>query len=263
MVPEEIKIEDINEIAVQAGQEILKIYEQDNFEIKIKQEEKGSFESPLTQADIAANKVIVNALKRYNYPILSEEENDNPKRIDSRYVWIVDPLDGTKEFIKRNGEFTVNIALVKDNRPILGSIYVPATGELYYATEGQGAFYNEKKIEVPNLNNLKEMTIAISRSHLSDEMANLLPNFFGAIKSGSSIKGCLVARAEADLYLRLGPVNEWDICAMHAIINEAGGTITRLDNSDILYNQKDTLIKGFLCSNKMAHKEVLGLLKNG
>jgi 3'(2'), 5'-bisphosphate nucleotidase len=271
------QLEVAKEIAIKAGEEILKIYNSYNPDeensLEIKEKEEDSYKSPLTKADLIANKIIVDKLREEfpEYGVLTEEEVDNKERLQKEFVWIIDPLDGTKEFIKKNGEFTVNIALVFENKPIMGVIFVPVKNELYYASNC-GAFYeklySEKgsvEIHVSNKNNTEDMVFVKSRSHASEKLVSFLENvkFEEIISSGSSIKGCLVANGNADVYLRLGPINEWDICAMEAIIKGSGGEITDLEGKDLKYNKEFTLFKhGFLVSNKVIHEKLLSEVKN-
>ena len=252
------------QLAIEAGKKIMGIYNSEDFDIQEK--ENDNHKSPLTKADLAANKIIVTQL-RENFPeyaILTEEEVDNKERLSKEFIWIIDPLDGTKEFIKRNGEFTVNIALVHGDIPILGAIYVPVTDELYYATKDKGVFYekagNISKITVTDKNKSEDMVFVKSRSHASEKLVKFIEIFkFAEVKiSGSSIKGCLVAKGEADVYLRLGPVNEWDVCAMDVIVRESGGRMTDLEGKPLKYNKDLTLItSGFLVSNDKMHQELL------
>jgi len=258
------ELETAKELSIKAGEKILEIYNSDDFEITEKKDESDNT-SPLTKADLASNDLIVKGIRKKfpKIPILSEEEKDNKERLKNEFVWIIDPLDGTKEFIKRNGEFTVNIALVQDEEPVLGVIYVPVTDELYYASKGNGAFYQNQMIKVSNTKDPKDMIMAISRSHPSEKLKVIIKNFKETITSGSSIKGCIVARGEGDMYPRLGPINEWDICAMDIIVKEAGGVLTDLEGKPLKYNKKNSLIKGgFLASNNKIHDKLLEMMKN-
>ncbi len=232
---------DVKEVAVGAGKIILEVYNED-FDVKIKKDQ-----SPLTKADIKANTYIVERLTKY--PVLTEENPDNLERLQSNYCWIVDPLDGTKEFISKNGEFTVNIALVYKNRPILGVIYLPVKDELYYAEKGKGAYFNGKKIKVSDRKKLSEMILVKSRSHATEKIQKIQDRFAKTIAAGSSLKGCMVARGDADVYFRFGPTHEWDICAMDLIVHEAGGKMTDLNGNTMKYNQRKTLKNGFVLSN--------------
>lgn len=248
-------------LAVEAGNAVMKIYDSE-FKVSDKDDK-----SPLTEADLISNKIIVEGLKK-NFPgiiILTEEEADDKKRLGKKYVWIIDPLDGTKEFISKNGEFTINIALVNGGKPVLGVIYIPSKKELYYALEKNGSFFEGKekkeKISVSDKSEIKNMILVKSRSHATDKLLNLINNnkFAAVITSGSSLKGCLIAKGEADIYYRFGPVNEWDICAMNAIINEAGGIVTDLKGKILKYNKEDTLIQGFIASNNKIHSNLVKL----
>ena len=241
-------LETAKDAAISAGKTIMEVY--DDYDIETKLDN-----SPVTTADLKADKIIIEKLKGFGIPILTEESEDDFKRLDSSYVWIVDPLDGTKEFISKNGEFTVNIALVRDGKPVLGVICAPAIDEMYYALDG--AYFNGKKIDVSDIDSLSDMVLMKSRSHADDKLS-IIENKFRESKSrGSSLKGCNVASGDADVYIRFGNVHEWDICAMHCIVVEAGGKMTGLDGSDIVYNKKDTLVKGgFIVSNGKKHDEL-------
>ena len=239
--------------AREAAGAILDIYSQAELDIQYKDDD-----SPLTKADTASNSVIVSRI-RDAYPahaILTEESEDDTSRIGSDWCWIVDPLDGTKEFIKRNGEFTVNIALTYRQRPVLGVVQVPALGEIYYAQQGKGAWYqkgDEEPVSIHVSGRTENLRLAVSRSHASEGEQTLMknPRIADVIRAGSSIKGCLVARGEADIYYRFGPTMEWDTAAMHAVTVEAGGIFRQMDGSEMLYNREDNLnAKGFYVLNK-------------
>lgn len=251
------------DLAVQAGKKILEIYNSKSLDITKKEDG-----SPLTKADIYANKIIVSGLRERfpEYSILTEEERDNKERLKNDYVWIIDPLDGTKEFISRNGEFTVNIALAYKRDPVIGVIYVPVTGELFFASRGNGAYWkngNVKRIHVSERDEIKDMILIKSRSHPSKKLNDLLNKYkFAKIKTkGSSLKGCAVAKGDADVYFRFGCVNEWDVCAMDCIVRESGGIMTDLDGKVLKYNSNDVLIKGFVVSNNKIHNKLLDMQK--
>lgn len=244
-------LETVKEAALKGGEEILKIYNTD-FSVEEKEDN-----SPLTQADKNANTVIEAILKDTNIPILSEEgrDIDYSERKDWEYLWIVDPLDGTKEFVKRNGEFTVNIALIKNGVPILGVIYVPVKDWLYYGHEGIGSFKVENgELEKLPLQIEKEKYIAVgSRSHKSQETEayfNELTELHGEIdvvSMGSSLKICLVAEGAADEYPRFAPTMEWDTAAGHAIAKYAGKEfIDYKTKEEMVYNRKELLNNWFL-----------------
>jgi 3'(2'), 5'-bisphosphate nucleotidase len=255
------ELERAKELALRAGEKILEIYESGEFNVT----EKGD-KGPLTKADLAANEIIVSGL-RSEFPddgLLTEEERDNKKRLRKERVWIIDPLDGTKEFIFKNGEFTVNIGLVESGKPVLGVVYAPAKGELYYAAKGRGAYYEKggekKEIRVSDNKEFSEMVMTCSRSHSGEKEESLKRLFKDCIPSGSSLKGCRIAKGEADVYFRFGPVNEWDICAMNCVLNEAGGMLTNLEGKEIAYNRERTLLDGFLASNGKNHGGLLDLI---
>ncbi len=233
------------DIAREAGRRILTVYERD-FEVDTKQDE-----SPLTAADMASHHHIVDSLRALtpDIPVLSEESDSIPfseRQQWSRY-WLIDPLDGTREFIKRNGEFTVNIALIDQHEPVMGVILAPVTGELFYAMAGGSAWYQSAS-EPPRTIQCKEaeptLVIAGSRSHVSDRMRSFLEALpdHELISLGSSLKFCYVAMGKADLYLRLGPTSEWDSAAAHCIVNAAGGQVCKTDFSPRRYNTKNSLL---------------------
>lgn len=215
--------------AEEAGQKILEFYETD-VEVITKEDD-----SPLTKADLAAHHIIVNALKEIDpdTPIISEESGipDYEERKDWDTFWLVDPLDGTKEFIKKNGEFTVNIALIKGGKPVLGIVYVPAFDTMYYGDDTIGSYKKEKdskavKLETETFKNSEPARIVVSRSHGDDTTQKKLKELgievSEEVPSGSSIKFCLVAEGKADLYPRLGPTMEWDTAAADAVYRYSG-----------------------------------------
>ena len=228
--------------AIKAGEEILKVYEKD-FKVSYKKDD-----SPITIADRKANDIIENILTETNIPILSEEGNqiDFSERINWDLLWIVDPLDGTKEFVKRNGEFTVNIALIKDGNPIIGVIYVPVSDCLYYASSlGTFKEFNGKKNQLPLKTELRSFRVVGSRSHLSLETENYINKLreekgeIEIISMGSSLKICLVAEGYADVYPRFAPTMEWDTAAGHAIAKYAGKNLIDLETkSEMIYNRE-------------------------
>ncbi len=235
------------EIAHTAGEAILLVYQEDDLGVEIK-----SDTSPLTRADIASHKVIVNALEKLalKLPILSEEstESEIAERRNWQRFWLVDPLDGTKEFIKRNGEFTVNIALIDNGQPVLGVVYVPASGYCYSGSTAEGAFLSikqqaETKIKVRTPAASPPIVVG-SRSHPSPRVQAYLENLgeHQLTAMGSSLKLCLIAAGKADLYPRLGPTMEWDTAAAHAVVQAAGGRVIATDGSELTYNQRDILL---------------------
>ena len=251
------------EAALQAGAAIMDIYQaDDDINVEFKTDH-----SPLTRADKASNAIIVNMLRERfpEYAILSEEEKDNRARLENDLCFVVDPLDGTKEFIKRNGQFTVNIALSYRHKSVMGVIYVPASGELYYASEGDGAFLQGKDGSVERLkvsDNIDHSVLSAvaSGSHFAEEMERLVEKYqIRNIKRiGSSLKGCLVAKGEADVYFRHNPTMEWDTAAMQCIVEEAGGIFRQMDDTPMLYNREDSLNeKGFYAINARENRLTL------
>lgn len=246
--------------AIDAGKAIMDVYAdpEADFGIELKADN-----SPLTNADKRAHAIIMAALSVTPFPVLSEEGKELPyaERSDWDTLWIVDPLDGTKEFIKRNGEFTVNIALVNEGDPILGVIYVPARKELYFASDSFGA-YKLIDIDSSNLPTMDEMRVSsrrlpmstghqgivvvASRSHQTEETTIFIENLrkqgqpVTLISSGSSLKICLVADGSADIYPRFAPTMEWDTAAGHAIARASGCDVYHIDGkTPIRYNKKD------------------------
>lgn len=247
-------LEAMKEAACKAGELIMEIYETD-FSVEYKADK-----SPLTVADKRANDYIVSSLmdKFPEYAMLSEELKDDKKRRQNEYCFIVDPLDGTKEFVKKNGQFTVNIALVYQQKPIIGVIYVPVTKDLYYASSEEGAYKrcgttgNVKKLQVSDKRD--NLIWVGSKSHSSEKEENLIKaheaQIAEVISAGSSLKGCLVAEQKADVYYRFGLTCEWDTAAMHCIAEQAGAIVKQMDHSELLYNRENTLNeKGFYIVN--------------
>ncbi|OBX25559.1 3'(2'),5'-bisphosphate nucleotidase [Gelidibacter algens] len=249
--------------ALEAGKVILDIYHSDDFGVALKDDK-----SPLTKADIAAHNMIIAYLNETGIPILSEEGNSIPYNVrkDWKQLWIVDPLDGTKEFIKRNGEFTVNIALIENQKPVLGVIFVPVSGELYFSTKETGAFkvtvdlnnfevdaLMEKCVKLPIQREDKTFTILASRSHRSvetDDYINAMRIKHGTvnlISKGSSLKFCMVAEGLADCYPRFGPTMEWDTAAGQAICEHAGFEVMDWETQKtMLYNREALLNNWFV-----------------
>ena len=256
---DQIDIQDIVKIAKDAGKAIMKIYNQ-NFDVEYKTDS-----SPLTIADIKANEIIVTALNQLsvnsflqqNIPILSEEGRSIPydERKNWEYFWLIDPLDGTKEFVKKNGEFTINIALIHKDAPVLGVVYSPVLNVCYWAKRDEGAFKNGEKLPLKTKEKRDVYKIVASRSHMSNETKDFIEAIDTdkekvIISIGSSLKICLVAEGEANIYPRLGPTMEWDTAAAHAIVNESDGLFNRyIDNSAHLYNKKNLLNDWFVVTS--------------
>lgn len=243
-----------------AGKAIMQVYGGNRLVLKIKKDF-----SPLTVADQSAHNVLMTYLEKTQIPVISEEgiQYDFSARSKWDIFWLVDPLDGTKEFLRRNGEFTVNIALVKNNLPLIGVIYAPATGNLYFGFPNQGAFLlnagkfkTEIPSDLPQLIRLSERlpirknrihyTMVASRSHRNFETQKYIRKMkkehsrLEIITKGSSLKFCLVAEGNADIYPRFGPTMEWDTAAGQAIAAQSGCSVTRYDTGDFLtYNKKE------------------------
>ena len=254
--------------SLKAGEEILKIYNTD-FEVEYKKDE-----SPLTIADKNANDIITSFLQETGIPVLSEEGRSIPfeERKNWEKLWIVDPLDGTKEFVKKNDEFTVNIALVKNKRPVMGVVYAPVLDELYFGEESLGAYKLNKASEV--INKLDDVLqhalklpldisksyfgIVASRSHLTPETTEYIDkirkghNKIKIVSKGSSLKIVMVAEGVADVYPRFAPTSEWDTAAGHAVVLASGGRIVQAKNpnNEVIYNKENILNPWFIVMGK-------------
>ena len=242
-------LEPVLAIADEAAAAILEVYETD-FDVENKEDR-----TPVTKADLAAHKVIVAGLRALTpeIPVLSEESSSQPFETRSSWprYWLVDPLDGTREFIKRNGEFTVNIALIEGDQCTLGVVQVPVTGEAFLAARGAGAWRRPEgqrgtarvAISCRTLGD-GALVVAGSRSHAGDRLKGYLERL-GAhelVSMGSSLKFCLVAQGRADLYVRLGKTSEWDTAAAQCVVEEAGGQVTDTSMAQLRYNTKDSLL---------------------
>lgn len=235
-------------LAREAGQAILDVYDSE-FAVEHKEDR-----SPLTAADIAAHRVIVAGLVRLTpqLPVLSEESAEIPYLERARWTryWLVDPLDGTREFVKRNGEFTVNIALIDQQRPVLGVVQAPVTGELWFAWAGGGAFgQSDTGGEARRLHTrprASPLLVPGSRSHGSEREAQLLSRvgLYEKLPLGSSLKFCRIAEGAADLYLRLGPTSEWDTAAAQCVLEQAGGGVIDLAGLPLRCNARESLLNG-------------------
>ncbi|WP_133716472.1 3'(2'),5'-bisphosphate nucleotidase CysQ [Methylocaldum gracile] len=242
-------LETVVALAKESGRRILEIYGSD-FRVGVKEDS-----SPLTAADLASHHCLVEGLAalRPAYPIISEESKSLPfeERSDWETFWLIDPLDGTKEFIKRNGEFTVNVALIHRHQPVLGVVYAPAKDLCYFASEGCGAY---KQIDDSPPQNIEVTTSAHyplrvvgSRSHQTEELSVYVTRLgeHELMSIGSSLKLCWVAEGAADLYPRIGLTSEWDTAAAHCIVKEAGGEVTDLRGQPLRYNTKPSLLNPY------------------
>jgi 3'(2'), 5'-bisphosphate nucleotidase len=254
-------------LAKEAGDAILEVYHSASPDVQQK-----SDNSPLTKADLASHHIIVDGLSKLtpDIPILSEEASDIAYEVRSQWktYWLIDPLDGTKEFINRNGEFTVNIALIDNKEPVLGVVYVPVKGEFYYASKGDGAFSalrhsrsslrhsrgggnpeissddtQSTPINVAQREAVGEVRVVVSRSHAGPETQAYLQKLeadgftINALSIGSSLKLCYVANGTAHVYPRFGPTMEWDTAAGHAVLVAAGGSVSTLEGAPLAYGK--------------------------
>ena len=257
------------EIAKLAGEGITEIYNSD-FDYQLKKDL-----SPITAADNLSHIIITKRLKILTpeIPVLSEENCDIPYKIRANWTkyWLVDPLDGTKEFIKRNGEFTVNIALIENNTPIFGVIHLPVTSETYWGSQVNGSFYSSGNNDVKEIrvseNHQNPIRLVASRSHPSEMLNSLLKKIvdYEIIEVGSSIKFCHIASGQADCYPRFGPTSEWDTAAGEAIVSSAGGHVVAASGNSMKYNVKEEYLNpNFIVSNgKIISARILSLINTG
>jgi 3'(2'), 5'-bisphosphate nucleotidase len=249
-------------IARQAGEAILEVYNSPDFDTSYKDDR-----SPLTRADLESNAVIVQGLQALNgsVPILSEESKaiSFAEREPWQQFWLVDPLDGTKEFIKRNGEFTVNIALIENGKPVLGVVHVPVQETTYWGAAGKGAFRQVRDGEAAPIrvthgpdSGDRPLKVVASRSHANADTQAFLAKLEGdrsggvdVVSAGSSLKLCLVASGEAQLYPRFGPTMEWDTAAAQCVVEQAGGAVQNVSGEPLRYNKSDLLNPYFIVTD--------------
>ncbi len=260
-------IEPVVRLATDAGGRILKVYATD-FEVQSKDDE-----SPLTQADLASHEVLVAGLEELtpDIPILSEEDGMPDFEVRSQWqrYWLIDPLDGTKEFVNRNGEFTVNVALIVDHVPVFGVVHVPVLGTTYIGCEGVGAERRERN-EAPVAIRVADSSgdqprVVGSRSHRGSSLDHFL-NALGEFEMkpmGSSLKFCVVAEGKADVYPRLGPTSEWDTAAAQAVVEQAGGKVVTTDGKRLSYNAKADILNPWFVVIGAADRDWLALLPDG
>lgn len=246
-------VQEVLNISKDAGAAILRIYNQQEFQIDNKADS-----SPLTEADKLANNIICSSLsdKFPNIPIISEENKMESYQIRKDFLlcWMVDPLDGTKEFINRNGDFTVNIALINEGEPILGVVYQPVNGDLYYAVKDSGAFLIKNGVTIQLKTSSfsiheKGLKVVASRSHLNKETEQFIDklNEPELVARGSSLKFLLLASGQADVYPRLAPTSEWDTAAAQCILTAAGGIVINVeDGKPMRYNKEVLLNPSFI-----------------
>lgn len=260
-------IEPLVKLAEKAGSTILDIYETD-FGVELKDDA-----SPLTKADLASNAHIVAGLQALtpDIPIISEEDGLPAFDVRSQWqcYWLIDPLDGTKEFVNRNGEFTVNIALVNKNMPVLGVVHVPVRNTTYIGCEGLGSELREPGKEARRIQVATEsqhpVRVVGSRSHLGDSLNKFLEDLgeFEMHPMGSSLKFCVIAEGAADIYPRLGPTSEWDTAAAQAVVEQAGGLVLELDGKPLSYNRKENILNPHFMVIGAQDYDWLGIAQRG
>jgi 3'(2'), 5'-bisphosphate nucleotidase len=249
-------IDPVCNLAIGAGALIMRFYRSGEHETTVKADK-----SPVTDADIAAHRLIVDKLREWtpDIPVVSEESAHRPDVADAPLFWLVDPLDGTKSFIRRTDEFTVNIALIEDKKPVFGVVYIPAQEVLYYGSEAYGAFRQTSK-DAPRQIHARVQpeegaAVVVSMSHLTRETEAFLETLTVAsrVSASSSLKFCCVAEGRADIYPRFGPTCEWDTAAGHAIVAAAGGRVETVDGQPFTYaKREDFLNPGFVVWGKTA-----------
>ena len=246
-------IDEVIMISKLAGDKILEVYaDETSFGVELKKDD-----SPLTRADKLANEVIMEGLQNLEiqYPIISEENKLLSYEMRKKYhrFWLVDPLDGTKEFIKRNGDFTVNIALVEDGIPIMGVVYVPVTKDTYWAIKGSGAFHSDENKCVRQLKansyNSSDLGLRVvcSRSHINKDTQDFIDRLNKpiAVSRGSSLKFLLIAAGDGEVYPRIGPTMEWDTGAAQIVLEEAGGEVLNYETLEPLTYNKENLLNPY------------------
>jgi 3'(2'), 5'-bisphosphate nucleotidase len=250
---------EVRRVAEAASEAILEVYQSAAFRVAVKEDF-----SPLTQADLVSHRCILAGLQHLapELPVLSEESQgityDDRRHWDT--FWLVDPLDGTKEFLRRNGEFTINIALIRRHRPVLGVVHLPVPGQTYWAAEGEGAFrsVNGETVRLQAARAVGQpVKVMASRSHASTPTAVFLDKMarehdLTVVSRGSALKLCMVAEGEADLYPRLAPTMEWDTAAAQCVVEQAGGHVTTLGNEPLRYNKEDLLNPFFMVASPAA-----------
>ena len=261
-IPYESKIPNLENLMdgiILAGEKIREIYETD-FEVKKKEDN-----SPITKADLESNKILRSALEPSGIPILSEEDVDDKTRLDSEKVWIVDPLDGTQDFVNKTGEFTILVGLVENHIPVMGLVYLPIKKILYLAERGMGAFcYDLQKweqISVREVIDLKNCLALVSRHHLSGKEKEILDHLEITNTStiGSTLKVMEISSGRADIYLTTtNKMSQWDTCASNCIISEAGGRMTDISGNDLFYNTEAVKHEnGLLVTNGFVHEKAV------
>ena len=247
----EALVDSLLEIADTASTKVMEIYQTD-FQVQTKDDN-----SPITEADLASHRVITDGLKKLtpDIPILSEESANAPweERKNWTRFWLVDPIDGTKEFTNRTDEFTVNIALIENGEPVMGVVTAPALHEAYWGIKGRGAWKRESdgsERELRVVEPAGAIRAVASKSHMNEDTRHFIEQLgeHELVQAGSSLKFCRIAEGEADIYPRLGPTCEWDTGAAHAVLVAAGGKATQLDGTPLVYGKEDVLNPYFVAS---------------
>jgi len=255
------ELEKIIDGMVKAGEKVLEVYETDF------STEKKDDDSPITQADIESNKILKEVLGEIGIAILSEEDIDDKKRLSEEKIWIIDPLDGTTDFVNKTGEFTIMVGLVENHKSVLGLIYWPIKKKMYLAESGKGAFCHDgewKKIEVSVMSEIQNCHALVSRHHLSEKEKKLLDEMEISVVTniGSSLKVTEIASGDAEIYLTTtNKMKQWDTCASNCIISEAGGKMTDISGNELLYNTE--LVNhenGILVTNGLIHQDALDVI---
>ena len=252
------ELEKILDGVVRAGEKIIEIYNTDF------STEKKDDDSPITQADVESNKILKEVLEETGIAILSEEDVDDKKRLSEEKIWIIDPLDGTTDFVNRTGEFTVMVGLVEKQKSILGIIYWPIKKKMYLAESGKGAFCHDEeweKSEVSVMSEIQNCHALVSRHHLSEKEKKLLDEMEISVVTsiGSSLKVTEIASGEAEIYLTTtNKMKQWDTCASNCIISEAGGKMTDISGKEMVYNTESVHHEnGILVTNGLIHQDAL------
>ncbi|KXS52948.1 MAG: adenosine 3'-phosphate 5'-phosphosulfate 3'(2'),5'-bisphosphate nucleotidase [Marinobacter sp. T13-3] len=242
---------DVIRIADEASERVLHIYQSD-FKVHFKEDQ-----TPITAADLAANEIITRGLRRItrDIPIISEESLETPweERKHWGRFWLVDPIDGTKDFTQRTGEFTINIAMIEDGEPVMGVVIAPALKEAYWGVKGEGAYKRDRTGKAHHIRVAEprdSLRVVASKNHLNEDtrafIAKLGPH--ETVQAGSSLKFCRIAEGHADIYPRLGPTSEWDTAAAHAVLVAAGGKVQTLEGQPLKYGKEDVLNPWFIAA---------------
>jgi len=261
-----LQIEEVISLAKKAGEKILEIYH-DGAKAYRKKDK-----SPVTEADFASEKILLSQLKESGYGILSEETEDDLSRLKKDKIWIIDPLDGTQDFLQKTGEFSIMVGLVKRREPVLGVVYKPVGDKMYFAERGKGAFLKEaekplQKLKVSCISSLSNAHFVITRSHFSGAEERFIQTYKikkVTLMGSIGVKLGLIAEGKADCYITLSDkTSQWDICAPQIILEEAGGRVTDTKGKSFVYNRKDIKnLNGILASNGKIHDEIIQKLNS-